>query len=95
LDPESQPDRDRLLGICLIALLGWGEAGRPPDWNNFGQLMDDVEVVKNGARRNKSDREICRILIEDKHGRFDGRYKDTTTEALRHRVRNLKDLGDN
>jgi hypothetical protein len=95
LDPESRHDRDCLLAVCITALFGRGEAGRKPKWN-LAQLMDDVGAVKNEPSRKKSDREICRILIEDRHGRFDGRYKDIGPEALRHKVRELNRwLGNN
>jgi len=92
LDPEDRDDRDRLLAIFFIATLGTSEPGRRPTKRDFNQLIYDVEAARNG--RKKSDREICRVLIEDSRGRFEGRYKDYSERpnALRHRVRELREL---
>ena len=92
LNVEDRDDRDRVLAVLLIALFACGDRPGCPRQNESAQLMADVGALRNGGHRKRSDREVCRILIEDSRGKFGGRYKGASPDALRHRVRELNRL---
>jgi hypothetical protein len=89
LDPKKPLDHRRLLFLLDYILFSKGRVGAPKkrgeQW--LGQLKADIANVNHGAKK-KSVRETCRILIENKHKRFKGRYAGIPFEALRHMVRN-------
>jgi hypothetical protein len=85
---------------CVLANVVFGrmKAGAPKrrwDERRLGQLRIDVAAARRGGRTGKIS-EVCNILKNDALGKFDGRYKGMSVDALRHKVRNIKvAAGDN
>jgi hypothetical protein len=96
LDPKSPRDRRFLLCLLDDIIFSKGKVGAPKKWSEWGQrpspdqLKADIATVRVGKSVRKSDREICRTLIEDKHKKFKGRYANIKLEALRYMVRKIK-----
>jgi hypothetical protein len=97
LDPKKPRDHQFLLYLLDRIIFGKRRVGAPRKWREWGEwgLRADVATVNHGSKK-KSVRETCRILIEDKDKKFEGRYANLSPEALRHKVRDIKKpLGDN
>jgi hypothetical protein len=88
-DPQNPIHRSWLLVILAHIVFGRRVRGPEPKWD-VDQFKADIAVAKQAPPHPKSDLQIAKVLIEDKHKKFDGRYKDESVDALRHRLREIK-----
>jgi hypothetical protein len=94
LDPGKPRDRQFLLWLLDEIIFGKGKVGAPQKWSEWGpspsssQLKADVAAINHGSTKKKSDREICRLLKEDK--RFEERYAKKSLDAIRRQLRNIR-----